>query len=462
MKRIIYVLLVLILGTATFAQTVTFKVDMRIKTKKGQFNPATDSVRIAGSFNNWSTTVDNMVKGTDTVYTITKTLTVNDTLAFKFFATGALGWEADPNRSLIVQTGTQTYTAYFNRDSVYSQPKPILLNFVADMTFERFSGRFNTSRPDTLTVRGDFNGWSGTTFLQVNPLNPNLYLGSFQDTLGVGETINYKYAYITAAGVTWENDPNKTYTVTEADYAAGTATLSRVFNNLTANIITNNEVKVTFMVDVTNAVSSITNLPFPSMDNVVIAGANAPLQWPGGGWPNSDSAKVIKLFNDGTHGDSVANDKIWSREITFPVFSPLRIEYKFGANWGLPSNTGSNDNESSVGTNHWIRLNTYTVSGKVRNVWATMDTMNIYSEVTGIKEVGSGVPDKYSLDQNYPNPFNPSTIISFSIPEKSNVTLKVYDVLGKEVATLLSGEMNTGSYKVSFDAKNLTSGVYSN
>jgi hypothetical protein len=69
-------------------------------------------------------------------------------------------------------------------------------------------------------------------------------------------------------------------------------------------------------------------------------------------------------------------------------------------------------------------------------------------------------PYNYSLSQNYPNPFNHSTTIYYSIPELSNVVLKVYDVLGKEIVTLINKEMQTGVYEVEFDATNLPSGIY--
>ena len=75
-------------------------------------------------------------------------------------------------------------------------------------------------------------------------------------------------------------------------------------------------------------------------------------------------------------------------------------------------------------------------------------------------QVEEGTPENYSLEQNYPNPFNPSTTIKFRIPESSFVSLRVYNVLGKEVATLVSEEMNAGSYEVNFQASNLSSGVY--
>ena len=71
------------------------------------------------------------------------------------------------------------------------------------------------------------------------------------------------------------------------------------------------------------------------------------------------------------------------------------------------------------------------------------------------------VPAQFFVDQNYPNPFNPSTQIKFGIIEASNVDLRIYDVLGREVAVLISNEfMSAGSYNVKFDASNLASGTY--
>lgn len=69
-------------------------------------------------------------------------------------------------------------------------------------------------------------------------------------------------------------------------------------------------------------------------------------------------------------------------------------------------------------------------------------------------------PISYSLNQNYPNPFNSSTVISYSIPSSSNVELKIYDILGREVATLINVFQSAGSYNISFDAGSLSTGIY--
>ncbi|MBS1516472.1 MAG: T9SS type A sorting domain-containing protein [Bacteroidetes bacterium] len=75
-------------------------------------------------------------------------------------------------------------------------------------------------------------------------------------------------------------------------------------------------------------------------------------------------------------------------------------------------------------------------------------------------EVNIGIPAGFSLSQNYPNPFNPSTTINFDIPEDGKVSLKMYDMSGKEVSTLVNEIKTAGYYSVSFNASNLSSGIY--
>lgn len=70
------------------------------------------------------------------------------------------------------------------------------------------------------------------------------------------------------------------------------------------------------------------------------------------------------------------------------------------------------------------------------------------------------LPTEFSLSQNYPNPFNPSTSIAYSVPSNEFVSLKVYDILGKEVAVLVNEEKSAGNYEVNFNAENLSSGIY--
>ncbi len=114
--------------------------------------------------------------------------------------------------------------------------------------------------------------------------------------------------------------------------------------------------------------------------------------------------------------------------------------------------------------------------GGVKRVWSvggcpytpytTSDAYVIHSGLNIVYPTGTGnnnnnqVPDVYRLEQNYPNPFNPVTNISFAIPKAGNVKLVVYDILGREVATILNEYTKAGSYSTVFDASNLASGVY--
>jgi uncharacterized delta-60 repeat protein len=83
-----------------------------------------------------------------------------------------------------------------------------------------------------------------------------------------------------------------------------------------------------------------------------------------------------------------------------------------------------------------------------------------FSELTGVNPGAGNIPTEYKLYQNYPNPFNPSTVIRFDVAKESFVSLKVYDVSGKEIAQLVNSNMNAGSYKIDFSGSKLHSGVY--
>jgi hypothetical protein len=462
MKKMYIFIVIALLAGSTFAQTasVQFNVNMSIQAKKGLFTPGTDAVKLAGNFNDWNngatvlTDTDN-----DTIYTVTvESLNVGDTLFFKFIK-GNDGWENDPNREYIVPTGGGTFTAWFNNDSIYSVTYPVAVTFSCNMEFEIVSGRFNPAT-DTLSVRGSHNGWSGDDLMAASSADPNYYEMTKTLQVGLGETINYKYAFLNPTGTTWENDPNKTYTITQDDINAGAAFVERTFNDLTFANITNYPVTIKFTVNVSGAVSSVTGQPFTSVTDVRLCGANAPLAWPDGGWPDADSNKTIKLYDDGTNGDVTANDQIWSKDVVFPQYSPLRIQYKFGANWGLSTNTGSNDNESSIGTNHFINLLPNLLSARVANVWSQMGDHDLLDVVTDVRDLNSGIPAVYALGQNYPNPFNPATSIQFSIPQDGLVTMKVYNTLGQEVTTLVNEYINAGNHVVNFNAAGLTSGIY--
>lgn len=113
----------------------------------------------------------------------------------------------------------------------------------------------------------------------------------------------------------------------------------------------------------------------------------------------------------------------------------------------------------------WHLDSTYTDSvnnwnGTPTTTSVGFDTMTFCPIVVNVKNYSSNIPVNYRLEQNYPNPFNPTTKIRFAIPKDGYVEMKLYDVLGKEVATLISDPYRAGEYIFDFNATGLSSGIY--
>ncbi len=434
---------------------ITFEVDMSVQVDKGNFDAATGTVTLAGTMNGWDAGATSMSDGDgDLTYSVTLDLTEGDEHEFKFVKNGD-GWESVPNRTYIVPANPDTYLAYFDNDDG-GELTEITLSFQVDMELEIAAARFDPAN-DTLSARGSFNGWSDVTILSASATNPNIYEGAAQYETFAGDEIYYKYAYTSALGTNWEGGANFVHLIDSTDIANGFSVVPlRGYNQpCGGHDFIDHEFTIRFIVDMNGAVDA-NGVTFPSIDNVAIAGANPPLAWHGGGWPDDDP-NVIFLFDDGTNGDDVAGDKFYSKEITFPIYSPLTIQYKYGANWGLASNNGTNDNEAGVGSDHFLTLFPEFWYGDAVDVFGVMGDKDV---VNSVDQVGSEIPTVYELGQNYPNPFNPSTVINFSIPESGLVTLKVFNILGQEVVELVNAVKSAGSYEVSFDATGLTSGMY--
>jgi len=189
------------------------------------------------------------------------------------------------------------------------------------------------------------------------------------------------------------------------------------------------------------------------------------------------------------------NDNFFmSRVKSMPA--PIYIGYDYWKSDGTADGTVAVSTDAGTGTSFVVLNNKmYNTSGAT-GLWETdgtdAGTKNIITGYTGIPfvfnntvffsktEQTTGIelwyynpgltsvderntnqlPLAYTLQQNYPNPFNPSTVISWQMTAGSNVTLKVFDVLGNEVATLINNEFEAGSHSVNFDASNLSSGIY--
>jgi len=108
-------------------------------------------------------------------------------------------------------------------------------------------------------------------------------------------------------------------------------------------------------------------------------------------------------------------------------------------------------------TKYFWRLSVYNAAGY--GAFSAIDSFTT-GTATGVNNGPNGIPQQFALFQNYPNPFNPTTNISFSIPAKSFASLKVFDVIGRKVATLVSEELSAGNYTRQWNAANVASGIY--
>jgi len=125
-------------------------------------------------------------------------------------------------------------------------------------------------------------------------------------------------------------------------------------------------------------------------------------------------------------------------------------------------NINLNISASFSGTSGITLTNTLYVTGY--NAWGVTDTTRSkllsLGSITSVENNQSSILKKFYLQQNYPNPFNPSTDISFNLPSKSFVSLKVFDLIGRDVATIVSEELSAGNHTKQWNAENYPSGVY--
>ncbi|MBE2219519.1 MAG: T9SS type A sorting domain-containing protein [Ignavibacteria bacterium] len=212
--------------------------------------------------------------------------------------------------------------------------------------------------------------------------------------------------------------------------------------------------------------------------------------WPStGGSGNHKSTPIIGKFTTGSNLNVLANN--WTAEYTLPDTGGFIYGYNYDGTqlpWsplrpiGVINAISASDlnNDGSV---ELIAISTYTSNETYLHIWTFPGVpysnsvhpwpqfahdryrTNQYGfippdEPIGIHPISSNIPAKFKLFQNYPNPFNPSTNIRFDISSKSTVLLNIYDVLGREAATLLNTELSAGEYSVSWDASKFSSGIY--
>ena len=188
------------------------------------------------------------------------------------------------------------------------------------------------------------------------------------------------------------------------------------------------------------AIAVIDNNIFVSAKDSVFRTTDLGINWT----PASNNLPTNKVLTFATYGNN-----LFASTKGFGVW----LSTDFGGNW-----TNQSDGfETGFAARALIVNEPYLFAGRNgRGVWRRL----LSQMVTSVELINNQIPNDFTLKQNYPNPFNPSTKIEYSIPSESFVELKVYDVLGSEVATLVNEQQQAGVYRADFTADNLPSGMY--
>jgi photosystem II stability/assembly factor-like uncharacterized protein len=198
------------------------------------------------------------------------------------------------------------------------------------------------------------------------------------------------------------------------------------------------------------------------------------------GFAVSKRAYVNASTNDNYLTRTTDGGKTWSDTISMePAVAhtnakPMTVRGVRGTNTVIAVGYGTTGSKAWMSTDNGLTFTPLNPpspnsNSDLRNLAFTSTTQGImvgYQNIvkitlpTAVENAKNAVPTGFVLEQNYPNPFNPTTKISYSVPKTSFVELKVYDLLGRAVATLVNSEQAVGTHSVSFDARGLSSGVY--
>ena len=484
MKKIIITIFLFCLSTMLFAQNteVVFQCDMGAQVFKGFFDPATDVLVVRGSFQadagdpggNWQGEFFAMTDAnSDTVYTVSAMIPSSlsgTNYEFKF-VNAPNGWEGIANNRtfILAASGPQVLPVYwFSDDSSYSLFVQVTntLNFTADISGILGIGAGGAFDPaqDSLLVMGldwDQLGENvvGNRTMVVNPFNAGIYtttlaVTSGSATVGEGDSTKWKFKAFPDARFSnggWETGQDRWYIYladgTTIDLPTIVPRIYPLFDAL------QNDVSVTFNVDMSDPVNRYNGLHIdPSTLEFVgmRGGADFLGNWSSGCWcPDDTTAGVMFVLTD-------MGNNMYSRTVVVPAGEPGGVfEYKFAMMYPFADtvNGGSSplDNEGGFGVNHQMVL----IDGPA------IVLNNVFGDfTTSVEQIDDLIPDQFSLEQNYPNPFNPSTTIRYAITESGLVNLKVYNLLGQEVLTLVNEEQTSGVYEVKLNASSLSSGIY--
>ena len=185
---------------------------------------------------------------------------------------------------------------------------------------------------------------------------------------------------------------------------------------------------------------------FASIDTMMLAGT-----WYSGIFLSSNNGISWMPANTGITDNSIGSSTVSGTNIFAGTAHGVFLTTNNGANWSDISGSLINSSVSALTVS-----DSSLFAGTTSGVWKRP----LSEIVTSVRTPSPSIPARYAMMQNYPNPFNPTTTISYQLPAQSRVTLKIFDVLGREVATLVDGIQEPGYKTASFNAGKLASGVY--
>ena len=486
MMKFLYAFFAVILVTTVLnSQTipVTIRVNMGARVYNNLWDPAKDSITIRGDFQvdagdaiNWAGFAFKMSGSlVDTIYSVTLNLPatkVGTEYQYKYVI-GPDKWEGADNRFFTLgNTATELPTYWFNNDSTYSTV-PIVtntFNFYADVSIILGTGigYFNPARDSLQVVGLDWDGYGTVLSGNRTLVADSLIIGLYKTTMVVkgllGDSCKWKFklfpdSLFSNSG--YEGGGDRWLVFRNDGAIINLPTIVPRFGSFPPSLSVPKDILFECNLNVSQLVNAKNgrSIPLDSVLWVGIKGGSPPLGSWGGNWTLSDTVTpnptLIKLFDNGLDGDKIAGDKIFSKTINFPIYTPAgAIEYKYGAMYPSALQDGGLntplDNEFLFGGSHVFLLTNTTPSRLYDNFGN-----NVALSINGANEL-----HKYSLSQNYPNAFNPTTTIRFTVPVDGNVVLKVYNVMGQEVATLVNEYVKAGAKEATFNASNMPSGMY--